>query len=154
MKRSIIGFRLDDEGDWIAELDCRHGQHVRHRPPFITRPWVVTAAGREEKLGTTLDCVLCDRMEWPEGLAAYRRTMQFDQNSVPAGLKRKHATRAGIWGRLHVVAGTLLYHVEAPVGRTFPIAQGSFAVIVPELPHRVETSGPAQFFVEFWRTPK
>ena len=25
---------------------CGHRQHVRHNPPFVTRPWTVTAAGR------------------------------------------------------------------------------------------------------------
>ena len=23
---------------WVAELECHHGQHVRHRPPFFERP--------------------------------------------------------------------------------------------------------------------
>jgi hypothetical protein len=27
----IVGFHQDTEGDWVAELDCGHRQHVRHR---------------------------------------------------------------------------------------------------------------------------
>lgn len=65
MKRAIIGFRRDEAGDWVALLDCGHPQHVRHRPPFVERPWVETAEGRRSMLGTMLDCVRCDRGEPP-----------------------------------------------------------------------------------------
>ncbi|MDE2149177.1 MAG: DUF3565 domain-containing protein [Gammaproteobacteria bacterium] len=33
---------------------------MRHRPPFINRPWVTTEAGRLEHSGLLLDCRLCD----------------------------------------------------------------------------------------------
>lgn len=63
MKQKITGFHLDEENDWVAELKCHHGQHVRHQPPFINRPWVVTANTRNEKLGETLNCLKCDQNE-------------------------------------------------------------------------------------------
>ena len=65
MKRMIASFHLDELGAWVADLDCGHGQHVRHRPPFVSRPWVTTDVGRKAMLGTELDCVRCDRMELP-----------------------------------------------------------------------------------------
>jgi hypothetical protein len=61
VQRAIVGFYLDDEGDWVAELACGHQQHVRHRPPFFPQPWVLEPAGREERLGTPLECRLCDQ---------------------------------------------------------------------------------------------
>jgi len=61
MLRPIASYHQDDVGDWVADLTCGHGQHVRHKPPFFLRPWVVTAEGRASMLGTPLDCVLCDR---------------------------------------------------------------------------------------------
>ena len=63
MKRKIIGFDKDDEGDWRAALECGHHQHVRHKPPLINREWVLTEEGRREKLGATLDCKKCDAEE-------------------------------------------------------------------------------------------
>ena len=63
MKRKITGYHLDDENDWVAELECHHGQHVRNNPPFINRPWVVTNEGRISKLGEVLDCIKCDLNE-------------------------------------------------------------------------------------------
>ena len=58
--RRITGFHQDDESHWVAELECGHGQHVRHDPPWQVRTWVTTPEGRAGRLGTTLNCVLCD----------------------------------------------------------------------------------------------
>ena len=57
--RRIVGYHRDDLGDWVAELECGHGQHVRHDPPWQVREWVTTEHGRAAHLGTTLDCVHC-----------------------------------------------------------------------------------------------
>ncbi len=63
VNQPITGFRLDEVGDWVAVLACGHGQHVRHEPPLTFREWVLTPAGRVEKMGWTLNCVRCDRGE-------------------------------------------------------------------------------------------
>lgn len=60
MNRKIIGYDKDEEKDWRAELECGHLQHVRHKPPLISREWVLTEAGRAEKLGAELNCKKCD----------------------------------------------------------------------------------------------
>lgn len=60
MKGKIINFDKDEEGDWRAELDCGHFQHVRHRPPLSTRNWILTEEGGGEKLGAGLECKKCD----------------------------------------------------------------------------------------------
>ncbi|HEU5304842.1 MAG TPA: DUF3565 domain-containing protein [Gemmatimonadales bacterium] len=61
MKQRITGFHRDEEGHWVAELECGHGQHVRHDPPWQERPWVTTEAGRQGRLGVALDCLKCER---------------------------------------------------------------------------------------------
>jgi tellurite methyltransferase len=63
--RSIRGFHQDAEGHWVADLACGHAQHVRHAPPFQSRPWVLTPEGRASFLGFELECVRCDRGEPP-----------------------------------------------------------------------------------------
>ncbi|MBT3923562.1 MAG: DUF3565 domain-containing protein [Nitrospina sp.] len=60
MKRKISGFHQDEEIFWVAELECGHNQHVRHRPPLILRPWVNDEVSRGKRLGTLLNCVICD----------------------------------------------------------------------------------------------
>lgn len=59
MQSTIVGFHQDEQGDWIADLSCGHTQHVRHRPPWTLRPWVITEEGRRKHLGTTLMCRKC-----------------------------------------------------------------------------------------------
>src|SRR5690606_18985219 len=41
----IYDFRQDEHGRWEALLECGHVMPVRHRPPYINRPWVLTAEG-------------------------------------------------------------------------------------------------------------
>lgn len=61
----MVGFHRDEEGDWVAHLDCGHNQHVRHRPPFQMRAWVLEESGRQGRVGAPLECPLCDRGEPP-----------------------------------------------------------------------------------------
>ena len=60
MLQPIVGFNQDEHGHWRAELVCGHMQHVRHDPPLISRPWVLTPEGRAGMIGNTLNCLHCD----------------------------------------------------------------------------------------------
>jgi len=60
MQRLIVGFHQDHEGHWVAELECGHGQHVRHEPPWQVREWVTTPEGRASWLGRALECRRCE----------------------------------------------------------------------------------------------
>lgn len=59
MHRSITGYHQDPDGEWVAELDCGHSQHVRHDPPWQVREWILSEETRREHLGTLLACRLC-----------------------------------------------------------------------------------------------
>ena len=58
--RTIIAFHQDDQADWVADLACGHTQHMRHNPPWMERPWVMTPEGRQNHLGSTLECRQCE----------------------------------------------------------------------------------------------
>jgi hypothetical protein len=58
-QRAIVGFDRDEEGHWVALLECGHRQHVRHAPPMQRREWVLTDEGRRSQIGTTLACMHC-----------------------------------------------------------------------------------------------
>jgi uncharacterized protein DUF3565 len=62
MKQKMTGFHLDGENHWVAELECGHRQHVRHEPPWMERPWVLTEEGRRSRLGIELECRRCDEV--------------------------------------------------------------------------------------------
>jgi len=59
MLRKIVGFHMDENRDWVAELDCGHQQHVRQNPPHTGHHWVTTLQGRLEHMGQELSCSAC-----------------------------------------------------------------------------------------------
>ncbi len=145
----IVRFRQDDDGAFVAELACGHAQHVRHRPPLESRPWVTTEAGRRAFVGTPLPCPLCRMPKLPADVAPYKNTAVFDARSVPAGLKHSHALKADTWGEIVVEQGHVLYVLEDEGDMGVALRPGVIGVIAPERPHHVELDDDARFFVRF-----
>jgi ribose 5-phosphate isomerase B len=78
MHRLVTGFHQDAEGEWVAELECGHAQHVRHDPPWQVREWILRAETRRERLGSLLECRLCDREgAWRIALASDHAGYQY-----------------------------------------------------------------------------
>jgi tellurite resistance-related uncharacterized protein len=152
MQRPMTGFTTDADGHWVALLGCGHRQHVRHDPPLVERPWVTTAEGRRGRLGRTLDCVRCDAFELPDEAAVYARTDEFTETTIPTKLRKDHATKPGVWGRIVVGAGRLRYDVPS-ASRTFELAPGTDGIVLPEVLHHVVPIGTVRFHVEFLRVP-
>jgi tellurite resistance-related uncharacterized protein len=150
MERPMVGFTTDADGHWVALLSCGHRQHVRHAPPLVERPWVTTEEGRRGRLGQTLNCVRCDAFEIPDGFTPYKRTDDFTETTIPAGLRKDHTTKMGVWARIVVTDGRLRYSV---LGRTIDVTADAPAIVLPEVPHHVESVGTVTFHVEFLRAP-
>jgi tellurite resistance-related uncharacterized protein len=149
VRRQIIGWHDDDDGDWVAELSCLHGQHVRHRPPFRVAPWVETEEGRRRHVGTDLDCPLCDRTELPEHLTVLRTTDTWDQDTVPAALTRRHRVAPRRWGLLHIVSGAIDFWAATTPELERPMVAGDRQPIPPDVEHRIVLSGPVRLRLDF-----
>ena len=89
----------------------------------------------------------------PEESEPYQQTKEFSENSVPAGLLRRHNTKAGVWGRICVLEGQLRYRILEPVAEEHVLEPGLDGVVEPEIFHEVEPIGHVRFFVEFFRAP-
>ena len=150
MERSITGYHHDDAGEWVAELACGHNQHVRHRPPFQLRAWVLDADGRRARLGSPLDCPLCDRCEVPEALRRVRTSAVWDERTIPAALRRTHRVAPGTWGRIVVHAGRLRFAAATDPSTEVEVAADSTQGIPPDVMHEVEPLGAVRFSVEFF----
>ena len=125
---------------------------MRHDPPLVERPWVLCAQGRSERIGELLNCVRCERMELPDHFVVHRRTQVITTDSMPPALRVEHATKAGVWARIVVTAGTLRY--RAPLlGVDTLLSRGDEAIVVPEVVHRVEPSDAAGFYLVLYRAP-
>jgi tellurite resistance-related uncharacterized protein len=153
VRRTIDGFHQDDAGEWVADLSCLHRQHVRHQPPFQDRDWVLTASGREERVGSLIDCPLCDRAQLPDGLQLARTAGPFDHDSLPAGLRREHRVAPRTWGCLRVIEGSLGFslHTEPPL--TVRLEAPAEQPIPPEVPHALTIDGPVLLAVDFLVAP-
>lgn len=85
----------------------------------------------------------------PPGLTAYKRTPVFDQDSLPAGLRREHRTKAGVWALIHIVEGSVRYRILDPLSETILTPEHP-GIVQPEQPHEVEALGAMRMFVEFY----
>ncbi len=87
----------------------------------------------------------------PDDVAPYKRTPVFTEETLPDGLRREHATKAGVWGLIHVESGCLRYQI-ADSDAVVELRPGDPpGVIEPEVLHSVTPIGDVRFFVEFHR---
>lgn len=149
MERLITGYHLDDEGDWVAELSCGHDQHVRHRPPFQLRSWVLDAGGRDAHLGNGLDCPWCDRAELPVGLRFVRSSQVWDEHTMPQALRRAHRIAGGTWGRIVVQLGRLRFVASTAPPLEIIVDSGTPQAVPPDMEHAVEPLGSVRFSIDF-----
>jgi tellurite resistance-related uncharacterized protein len=84
----------------------------------------------------------------PGGLAPYRRTAVFTEATLPAGLRHRHRTKAGVWGLITVIEGRLQLRRIEPLSTTVLDAAAP-GIVAPEELHEVEPLGPVRFYIEF-----
>lgn len=88
----------------------------------------------------------------PPSAMPYKRTPSFTEATIPEGLLKDHATKAGTWGLIHVEQGMLRYVVtdtRRPHTERILAADSEPGVVEPTILHHVEPLGPVQFYVEF-----
>ncbi len=89
----------------------------------------------------------------PDNVAQYKSSPVFTQDSVPAALQRSHTTAAGVWGRITILDGSLLYRItdpSQPAEETLLTPERP-GVVEPRIEHEVEVVGPVRFQVDFHR---
>lgn len=86
----------------------------------------------------------------PSDVHVYHRTAEFTEATVPHGLQHQHSTKAGVWGRIVILDGSLTYRVLSDASAT-TLDPSRPGVVEPEVLHQVEVQGPVRFYVEFLR---
>ena len=89
--------------------------------------------------------------ELPENVKPYKRTPEFTAETVPSGLLRDHNTKPGVWGKIVVLEGTLLYRILEPEVEEHRLDPEHPGVVEPTVKHEVEVQGDVRFYVEFHR---
>ena len=87
----------------------------------------------------------------PTNVVPYRRTPEFTNSSVPSDLLHAHRTKAAVWGKIVVLAGTLIYRILEPAEEEVSLTPEHFGVIEPTTKHEVVPQSGVRFYVQFYR---
>jgi tellurite resistance-related uncharacterized protein len=87
----------------------------------------------------------------PSTVRPYRQTPVFDENSVPAGLLKSHSTKTGVWGKIIVLEGKLVYRILEPDVEENILTPEHSGVVEPAVKHEVEPVQSVRFYVEFYQ---
>ena len=131
MEKKIVGFHVDELGDWVADLECGHAQHVRHNPPWINRPWVLERAGREGSLGMLLDCLKCNMPTIPVSARQIDCSEILDLQALVSHYTEVQKNDGDYWIKVVVSEGELVYQQVADKTTGYVIDQAFSAVIAP-----------------------
>lgn len=85
----------------------------------------------------------------PSDVQFYKRTSVFTQETMPGGLRKDHATGAGVWGVICVERGEMEYTISGQ--GVYRLRPGENGVIEPQTLHHVKPLGEVSFFIEFFR---
>lgn len=88
----------------------------------------------------------------PQGAECYARSPQFTDVNVPAKLTGVHTTKAGVWARLIVEDGEIVY-TSIRDNYTIHLLPGDPHLIEPQEEHFVEFAKPGAFHLEFYKLP-
>lgn len=86
----------------------------------------------------------------PTDVVHYKSTPTFDETTIPDGLRKCHDTKDGVWGKIVVLEGELLYRIVETNEEVVLTAERP-GVAAPCERHQVEPRGKVKFYVEFHR---
>ncbi len=89
--------------------------------------------------------------EIPSSAKKYGESPEFTEITVPAKLTSLHDTKAGVWGQLQILSGSLKFIIPGPPLQTSILESGQAGIIRPLELHRVEMIGPVRFKIEFYK---
>jgi tellurite resistance-related uncharacterized protein len=81
--------------------------------------------------------------------APYKSTPVFDEETLPAGLRREHRTKAGVWGVIRMIEGRLRLTFTA-TGEERILSPSAPGLVRPEEPHLVAPLGAMRMQVDFY----
>jgi tellurite methyltransferase len=116
-------------------------------------PWVEDEIERARRVGTMLDCPLCDRCEIPDGLVLVRTTATWDEGTIPGALRRAHRLPAGTWGRLRVAQGQLRFVAQTDPPTDVIVDAQLSQGIPPGVDHHVEPGRGTRFAIDLLAVP-
>lgn len=85
----------------------------------------------------------------PNNVVPYKRTPEFTQENVPAGLLHAHQTKELVWAKIVVLEGQLQYTINEPEPEIIILDPSVHGVVEPTVLHEIKPLGKVRFYVEF-----
>lgn len=104
-----------------------------------------------KSVGESVDSPSCGMPSLPAGVTQYKQTPEFDEQTLPNGLRSRHTLKPGTWGCIVVLEGQLLYVIERDPTLAFVLTPSLPGIVEPEAPHHVELRGPVRLRIDFYR---
>lgn len=79
----------------------------------------------------------------------YRSTPIFDEHTLPAALRARHDTKAGVWGLIRVIEGALTLTYVDPSSEIV-LTPDRPGLVLPQQPHFVTPLGRMKMQVDFY----
>lgn len=87
----------------------------------------------------------------PNNVSPYKRTPEFTEENVPAGLLCAHQTKESVWGKIVILEGKLQYTILEPEQEVVILDESLYGIVEPTILHEVKPLGKVRFYVEFHR---
>ena len=80
----------------------------------------------------------------------YKKTAIFNVKNVPKAILKRHNTKEGVWGRLVILSGSLVF-IDLEKNEEFVLKKGEFHIIEPTKWHRLVLIDNPEFYIEFFK---
>jgi tellurite resistance-related uncharacterized protein len=134
------------------ELAREMATYILPRPGSTPHPMTVHAANhmidlvdRAARFRVSDDAVTT----LAQGANPYKSTPVFDEKTLPAGLRREHRTKPGVWGVIRVLEGRVRYRLLDSESDTVLDSEHP-GLVLPDQPHLVEPLGPIRMQIDFY----
>lgn len=151
MQQRMVGFHIDEEGHWVADLACGHCQHVRHNPPWVNRPWVLQESGRLQHLGQSLSCLKCDMPVIPVDALLVSCSEPLDHKELSTQYSGTLQNNSDHWVEVAVTEGELIYQSLTGNVQGYVIDRDFSAVIEPGSRYALRSKGTVLFTLQYYQ---
>ena len=88
----------------------------------------------------------------PDNVAPYRELGPFTGETIPKGLFSNHSTKAGVWGQVTVLTGSVRYVITEPgEEESLLLEPSSPGIVAPQQRHHLELTGPVELGITFYK---
>lgn len=89
----------------------------------------------------------------PADVRCYKQIGPFRGADIPKGLLREHRLKEGVWGRVSVLDGELLFVWDDADGGASRLTAPGAIIVPPTIPHHLDETDRAQISIKFFARP-